>query len=133
MADDASALENAKPTETATTSLWSQVGDGIDDYFVDGPSLDDVVAGYRRLKGTAPMMPVWAFGFWQSRERYETAQESLDVVKGFRRRGIPFDNIVQDWRYWEEGKWGSHEFDPKRFPDPNGWIKAIHDQHARLR
>lgn len=120
------------PTTETATSLWSQVGDGIDYYFVYGPKLDDVIAGYRRLTGTAPMMPVWSFGLWQSRERYETAQESLDVVKGFRRRGIPFDNIVQDWRYWPEGKWGSHEFDPKRFPDPNGWIKAIHDEHAHL-
>jgi alpha-D-xyloside xylohydrolase len=77
-------------------------------------------------------MPVWAFGFWQSRERYETAPASLDVVKGFRRRRIPFDNIVQDWRYWPDGTWGSHDFDPVRFPDPDGWIKAIHEQHAHL-
>ncbi len=120
------------PTTETGTSLWSQVGEGIDYYFVYGPKIDDVIGGYRRLTGTAPMMPVWTFGLWQSRERYETQQESLDVVKGFRSRGIPFDNIVQDWRYWEEGKWGSHEFDPKRFPDPDGWIRAIHDQHARL-
>ncbi|MEO6994618.1 MAG: TIM-barrel domain-containing protein [Lacunisphaera sp.] len=120
------------PTTETGTSLWSQVGDGIDYYFVYGPKLDAVIAGYRHLTGTAPIMPVWAFGLWQSRERYETARQSLDVVKGFRRRGIPFDNIVQDWRYWPEGKWGSHEFDPKRFPDPTGWIKSIHEEHAHL-
>ena len=78
------------------------------------------------------MMPQWIFGLWQSRQRYRTAQESLDVVKGFRSRGIPFDNIVQDWFYWKADAWGSHEFDPARFPDPAGWIQAIHDQHARL-
>jgi alpha-D-xyloside xylohydrolase len=120
------------PSADASTSLWSEVGGGTDYYFVYGPSIDGVVSGYRRLTGTAPMMPAWAFGLWQSRERYENQEQSLDVVKGFRSRGIPFDNIVQDWRYWPEGTWGSHDFDPVRFPDPDAWIKSIHDLHAHL-
>ena len=115
-----------------TTSLWSEVGDGIDYYFVYGPELDKVVAGYRRITGPAPMIPRWALGLWQSRQRYETAKQSLDAVEGFRSRGIPFDNIVQDWFYWKEATWGSHEFDPARFPDPDGWIRKLHEKHARL-
>ena len=115
-----------------TTSLWSEVGDGIDYYFVYGPDMDKVVGGYRRLTGPAPMIPRWALGLWQSRQRYETAKASLDVVNGFRSRGIPFDNIVQDWFYWKEDSWGSHEFDKVRFPDPDGWIRAIHEKHAHF-
>jgi len=120
------------PAAETATSLWSEVGGGTDYYFVYGPAIDGVIGAYRRLTGAAPMMPAWAFGLWQSRERYETAQQSLDVVRGFRRRAIPFDNIVQDWRYWPEGTWGSHDFDRARFPDPEGWIKAIHDLHSRV-
>jgi alpha-D-xyloside xylohydrolase len=120
------------PEATAGTSLWSEVGEGVDYYFVNGPRIDDVISGYRQLTGRAPMMPVWIFGLWQSRQRYETADASLDVIDGFRSRKIPFDNIVQDWRYWPEGAWGSHQFDPDRFPDPDGWIKSIHEKHARL-
>ena len=120
------------PTADASTSLWSEAGEGTDYYLVYGPAIDGVISGYRRLTGRAPMMPEWAFGLWQSRERYETQEESLDVVKGFRSRGIPFDNIVQDWRYWPDDTWGSHDFDPARFPDPNGWIKSIHGLHAHL-
>jgi alpha-D-xyloside xylohydrolase len=119
-------------TSAQTTSLWSEVGDGIDYYFVYGPELDKVVAGYRRITGQAPMIPRWALGLWQSRQRYETAKASLDVVDGFRSRGIPFDNIVQDWFYWKEDTWGSHEFDKTRFPDPDGWVRKIHEKHARL-
>ncbi len=120
------------PNQDRSTSLWSEVGDGTDYYFVYGPKLDDVIAGYRQLTGRAPMMPSWIFGLWQSRQRYETAEQSLDVVSEYRRRQIPFDNIVQDWQYWPIDAWGSHQFDPARFPDPDGWIKAIHDQHAHL-
>jgi alpha-D-xyloside xylohydrolase len=121
------------PIAEPATSLWSQVGDGIDYWFVYGPEIDRVIAGYRRLTGEAPMMPRWAFGFWQCKERYRSADEVIDVLRGYRERRIPIDNIVQDWRYWPDGKWGSHEFDHERYPDPAGWIKTIHETyHAQL-
>ena len=121
------------PAPTNATSLWSEVGDGIDYYFVYGPEIDQVIAGYRQLTGQAPMMPQWAYGLWQCRQRYETADQVTDTVAEFRRRGIPFDNIVQDWMYWKADAWGSHQFDPARFPDPEGWLKTIHEKyHARL-
>jgi alpha-D-xyloside xylohydrolase len=120
------------PAPDADTSLWSQVGDGIDYYFVYGPSIDQVIDGYRLLTGKATMLPNWVFGLWQSRQRYETADQSLDAVKQFRERKIPFDNIVQDWQYWHVDAWGSHEFDPARFPDPEGWLKALHALHAHV-
>jgi alpha-D-xyloside xylohydrolase len=116
----------------APTALWSEVGDGIDYTFVYGPQLDQVIAGYRHLTGRATLLPRWTFGLWQSRQRYETSQQSLDVVDEYRRRGIPFDNIVQDWMYWRENAWGSHQFDAQRFPDPDAWIKALHDRHVHL-
>jgi alpha-D-xyloside xylohydrolase len=125
-------LEWKTPPRSPYTSLWSEVGDGLDYYFVYGPDLDDVVAGYRKLTGRAPIMPRWALGLWQSRERYETAEESLDALAEFRRRKIPIDVMVQDWRYWKDGEWGSHAFDLERFPDPAGWIDRLHANHARL-
>jgi alpha-D-xyloside xylohydrolase len=116
----------------ATTSLWSEVGDGIDYYFLFGPELDRVVSGYRRVTGQASMLPRWAFGLFQSRERYASAAEIAAAVEGFRSRDIPLDVIVQDWRYWVDGQWGSHEFDASRFPDPAAMIEGLHAQNVKF-
>jgi alpha-D-xyloside xylohydrolase len=121
------------PAERDMLSLWSEVADQIDYYFIAGDNMDQVIGGYRTITGKAPMMPRWAMGLWQCRERYQTQQQLLDIVKEFRRREIPLDNIVQDWFYWPQDKWGDHDFEAARYPDPAGMVKELHnDLHARI-
>ena len=121
-------LDWKTPSQLKDTALWSESADGVDYYFVQGPELDQVVAGYRSLTGEAPMMPRWTFGLWQSKQRYKTQQEVIDVAAGFRKRGIPLDTIVQDWFYWPDGAWGSQKFDAERFPDPEGLTRTLHEK-----
>lgn len=126
-------LDPLTEDEQNKLSLSSEVGDEINYYFIQGDHADEVIGGYRYLTGKAPIAPSWAMGFWQSRERYNNQQQLLDVVKEYRKRNIPLDNIVLDWQYWEDPKWGSHEFDARRFPDPEGMVKELHEKlHARL-
>ncbi|MES2441874.1 MAG: TIM-barrel domain-containing protein [Pseudomonadota bacterium] len=115
-------------------SLWltSDTAKAVDYYFVAGENLDGVIAGYRALTGKAEMMPAWAYGFWQSRQRYETQEQLLGVVREYRKREVPIDNIVQDWFYWPEDQWGCHCFDAKRFPDPVGMVNEVHALNARV-
>lgn len=114
-------------------AFLSESGDEINYYFIAGNNADEVISGYRTLTGKATLMPKWAMGFWQSRERYKTQEELLGVVKGFRDRKIPLDNIVLDWQYWKLDNWGSHDFDLERFPDASGMIKQLHDTyHTKL-
>jgi alpha-D-xyloside xylohydrolase len=115
------------PKDNDTMSLWSEVADQIDYYFIAGRDIDGVIGGYRTVTGKAPMMPKWAMGFWQCRERYQNQQQLLDVVKEFRKREIPLDNIVQDWFYWPENKWGDHDFDTSRYPNAAGMVKELHN------
>ena len=118
--------------EAKDLSIWSEAGQMIDYYVVAGESADQVVAGYRQLTGKAVMLPKWAYGFWQSRERYKSQDELTGALDEYRKRKLPIDNIVLDWSYWPENAWGSHDFDPKHFPDPDGMVKHVHDQHAQI-
>ncbi len=112
--------------------LWSEVGDGIDYYFIAGKNIDEIISGYRILTGQAPMYPKWAYGFFQSKERYSTQDEVVGVVDEFRRRHIPLDVIVQDWFYWDPQPWGSHCMDRHRYPDPVKMIQDVHDRNAKI-
>jgi alpha-D-xyloside xylohydrolase len=94
--------------------------------------MDDAIAGYRRLTGKASMMPKWVYGFWQSRQRYETQDQLIEVLNDYRGNEIPIDNIVQDWFYWPEDKWGCHCFDPERFPEPDAMVAEVHEAGARI-
>ena len=119
-------LSGAEKNEFA---FESAAGNNIDYYFVGGNNLDEVISGYRILTGKATMLPKWAMGFWQSRERYKTQEEILSTVAEFRTRKIPLDNIVEDWSYWQQDQWGSQEFDKTRFPDAAGMIKTLHEKY----
>ena len=118
--------------EQAKMSWWGEMQDQIDYYYIAGDNADSVISGYRTLTGKAPIMPKWAMGYWQSRERYTTQDEVVGTMREFRDRGIPVDNIVQDWQYWKDDQWGSHEFDEKRFPDPVAMVDSIHAMNGRF-
>jgi alpha-D-xyloside xylohydrolase len=112
--------------------LWSEVADEIDYLFIYGKNIDSVVSAYRQLTGTAPMYPKWVFGYIQSKQKYNTQDEIVSVVKGFRERKFPLDLIVQDWMYWPDGQWGQKSFDHKNYPDPSQMVKDIHNMNAKI-
>lgn len=106
---------------------------GADYYLTAGPDMDAVIRGYRHLTGSAPMFPKAALGLFMSKERYQTQQQLLDVVKRFRADHFPLDYIVQDWQYWGgekngvwDGKWSGMVWDAGRFPDPAGMARELH-------
>jgi alpha-D-xyloside xylohydrolase len=127
------ALLHADPRPEAdrhSLTLSSELGRAVDYYFVGGRNMDEVIGGYRWLTGKAPIMPKWAYGFWQSRQRYETQDQLLSVLREYRKRGLPLDNIVQDWNYWPQDQWGCQCFDASRFPDPKAMVDEVHRSGA---
>ncbi|SDG60181.1 alpha-D-xyloside xylohydrolase [Prevotella communis] len=118
--------------ERESLSIWCEMAQDMDYYFVTGQNLDEVISGYRTLTGKASLYPKWALGFWQSRERYKTQEELVSTLAEFRKRQIPIDNIVQDWNYWPEDQWGSHEFESSRYPNPQQMLDSVHQMHGRF-
>ena len=118
--------------ERGKLSVWSEMAKDMDYYFIAGENLDQVISGYRTLTGKASLYPKWVLGFWQSRERYKTQDEIEGTLAEFRKRHIPIDNIVQDWNYWPEDQWGSHQFEASRYPNPQQMLDNVHQMHGRF-
>ena len=115
------------------TSFRSEVGDCIDYYFMYGGSADGVIAEVRALTGDVPMMPLWSYGFMQSKERYKSQEETVGVVKKYRELGIPLDCIIQDWQYWGHNYlWNAMDFKNPTFSRPKDMIDEVHALNARM-
>ena len=113
--------------------IWADVVDELDYYFIAGGTADAVTRGYYFLTGKPPLLPKWSFGYVQSKERYVNAEEIFEVVREYRRREIPLDVVVLDWKSWPNGNgWGQKSLDPARFPDPQSFINELHGLGAKL-
>jgi alpha-D-xyloside xylohydrolase len=118
-------------TSTASSTKYTSAeGDIVDYYFFYGPSIDQVIAGYRTATGAAPLFPKWAYGLFQSKDHYGSQSEVLDVVSGYRNAKIPVDAVVQDWDYWDPYSWGSHIMDPSRYKDPKAMLTTMHTSNV---
>jgi len=104
----------------------SESGKEVDYYFFYGPDFDHIIDLYRTATGAAPMYPKWAFGLFQSQDRYKTQAEVLSVKDGYRNNHIPVDAIVQDWFWWSPAPIGSHIMNHDRYPDPKAMVDELH-------
>lgn len=129
--------DNNSPTifedRPESTSFKSDVGDGVDYYFMYGGNADGVIACMRDLTGQAPMFPLWTYGYWQSKERYKSQDEVVGVIKKYRELGVPLDGIIQDWQYWGNNYlWNAMEFLNSEFSNPKKMIDDVHALNAHM-
>ncbi|MBI1682617.1 glycoside hydrolase family 31 protein [Caulobacter hibisci] len=108
-------------------TLWqSNVGERVSFFVITGKTTDEIYAGYRALTGVTPLPPKAAFGYIQSKARYESQAEFMAVADGYQKRQLPLDIMVLDWFHWT--RMGQIDIDPKAFPDPAGMNKTLHDR-----
>ena len=101
-------------------------------YLFLGEDINSLIGSYHRITGLPSMLPRWAFGYIQSKERYRTGEELCEVARRFRNDGIPIDCIVQDWYSWEEGLWGEKKFDKSRYPNLAETVSHLHDSNVHF-
>lgn len=133
--------ENYSPTRLITPDkgiagellLESEVGRSVDYYFTYGGNADGVIAELRHLTGKVPMAPLWTYGFHQCRERYKSEGELLEVVRRYRKLGVPFDGIIQDWQYWGSNyTWNAMEFINEEYSHAQQMIDEVHKHNAHI-
>ncbi len=129
--------DNYSPTEFDDDdngmSLTSEAGEAVDYYFMYGGSADGVIAQIRHLTGDVPMFPLWTYGYWQSKERYKTANETLGIVQQYRKLGVPLDGIIQDWQYWGSNYlWNAMDFLAEEFANGRQMIDEVHKLGAHF-
>ncbi len=125
-------LELMVHKKTPTTTWRSKVGEAVDYYFVYGATPARIIANYHAVSGRVPLLPKYAWGYWQCRERYRSSKELIEAVDGFRKRGIPVDIIVQDWQYWGKYGWNAMKWDEQHYPDVPALTKTLHEKNTRL-
>lgn len=73
-------------------------------YFIYGPTVKQVLAGYTYLTGTTPLPQLWALGYQQSRHSYDSWQRVMEVAATFRAKQIPCDVLHLDIEYMDDYK-----------------------------
>src|SRR5215475_1400084 len=117
-------FDNRFPLEFSFSSI---AGNSVDYYFIYGPEMDSIIHQYRSMTGHAPMLPKWAYGFFQSKDRYVSLDEILSIARRYREEHIPLDAMVQDWFWWKT------EGDPifnTNYHDVPKDLESLHQQHV---
>ncbi len=109
-------------------TLWqSECAYQADYIVVGGKNPKEIMTNYCKLTGFAPKLPEWAMGFWQSRLRYESQEDVLNIAKEYVKRGVSIDALVIDYFHWtEQGEWS---FDKKLWPDPKTMCEELKKMH----
>jgi len=115
----------------ADTTRWvADSAEQIDYWITVGDKPAQIMAAYAYATGRPPMLPEWATGFWQSKLRYRTQEELLEVAREYKRRGLPLSVIVCDFFHWT--RMSDRDFDPGDWPDPAAMTKELDSLGVRL-
>lgn len=129
--------DNYSPTNVSDSGkavkFDSPVGQAVDYYYLQGGNADGVIACARELTGRVPMFPLWTYGFWQSKERYKSQDEIMEVARRYRESEIPIDGMIQDWQYWGNNYlWNAMEFMSEDFPRPQEMVDSLHNMNTHM-
>ncbi|MBI5958308.1 MAG: DUF5110 domain-containing protein [Chloroflexi bacterium] len=92
---------------------------------------------YGKIAGTTPMIPRWILGNWWSRYWAYQDTELLNLMDDFKAHDIPLAVCIvdMDWHITQTGNactgWTGYTWNRTLFPDPDGFIQALHTRGLR--
>jgi len=90
----------------------------------------DLLSNYVDVTGHPPVLPEYASGFWQCKDRYRNQSEVLDITQGYYSRFLPVDIFIIDWRHWVN--LGDFSFNLYCWPDPAGLVSTLREHGTRV-
>ncbi|MDY3375138.1 MAG: glycoside hydrolase family 31 protein [Terrisporobacter othiniensis] len=99
--------------------------DYIDYWITSEDTPNKIIENYTNVVGRAPQMPDNLLGLWQSKMRYQTQEEVLEVAHRYKEMGITPSVLVIDFFHWTEQ--GHFDFDSRYWPDPKKMVDELNE------
>lgn len=108
-----------------TTSFWAHGGQ-MNYFFINGPTVADVVRRFSQLTGVPEMPPLWSLGYHQCKWSYKTEVELTEIAQGFLDNEIPCDALYVDIDYMDGYR--CFTWNLEAFPKPGEMIRRLEEQ-----
>lgn len=121
-------------TEQVSKVQFSVPGENLDYFFINGPTMKEVLMRYTDLTGKPALPPQWTFGLWLSTSFTTNYDEKtvMSIIDGMQNRGIPLQVFHFDCFWMKEFHWSDFVWDSRVFPDPKGMLQRIHDKQLKI-
>lgn len=117
-----------KVTFAKNITEWEMYGTNYIDYWITaGDTPKQIMEQYTSVTGRAQEVPQRLLGLWQSKLRYRTPEDVLEVVEEYNRRGIQLSTIAIDYFHWP--KQGEYRFDKDYWPNPEQLVNQLKEQY----
>lgn len=110
-------------------SFRSDYGNTVEYYLFVGDNLDKLTAAFHSFTGKVPMMPYWALGYHQSRNRYHNRKEFMQIAKTAHEKNIPMSSIFIDYHYWGKYGTGAMKFDESLWPNVPEMLDSVRNAY----
>jgi len=105
---------------------------GVEVYVFGGPTALNAVQRFNLFNGGGVLPPRWGLGFTQRVKSLFTAEEVEKEADSFKVKGYPLDFIGLEPGWQSKAYPGTFEWDKKRYPEPQKFVKEMLDKGIRL-
>lgn len=114
-------------TEQVSKVQFSVSGECLDYFFINGPTMKEVLAHYTGITGKPSLPAQWTFGLWLSTSFTTNYDEEtvMSFINGMEERGIPLQVFHFDCFWMKDFHWCDFTWDNRVFPDPEGMLQRI--------
>ena len=112
--------ETAQPMPAGMASV--EAAGALDLFLFFGP-LPALLRQYYGLTGLPRLLPKWAYGFLQCKNRYMNQADLLETARRLRAEGLPCDGLIIDWLWFSE--FGDLEWRTDDWPDAAGMLAEL--------